>query len=318
MGDVFDRVRAAAAEVSRRARSVHIDDAALSELAGSLDPEREASSLDPAHDRLGDEASTLAYVLSIDAINFGSGWFPHLRKRSGRSGYLSIASALREHFEREGPWSASALSALTAAECARVLGQEGNAAVAELMELFARALRDLGGFLGDGWQGRFDGPVLEAGGSAAALLELLARMPLYRDVSSYDELDVPFYKRAQITAMDLSAAFVGEGLGRFDDLDRLTLFADNLVPHVLRREGVLVYAPELAERIDAEALLVAGSREEVEIRAVAVHAVERLVDEIRASGRPADAGRLDNLLWNRGQRPEIKAHPRHRARCTWY
>ncbi len=40
-------------------------------------------------------------------------------------------------------------------------------------------------------------------------------------------------------AADLAAAFRGQGPGRFRDLDRLTLFADNLVPHVLRREGVL-------------------------------------------------------------------------------
>ena len=28
--------------------------------------------------------------------------------------------------------------------------------------------------------------------------------------------------------------------------------------------------------------------------------------------------RLDYLLWHRGQRPEIKAHPRHRTRCSYY
>ena len=31
----------------------------------------------------------------------------------------------------------------------------------------------------------------------------------------------------------------------FDDLRRLTMFADNLVPHVLRIEGVLHYSPDL-------------------------------------------------------------------------
>ena len=36
------------------------------------------------------------------------------------------------------------------------------------------------------------------------------------------------------------------GIVRFRDLDRLTIFADNLVPHVLRCDGVLVYDPRLA------------------------------------------------------------------------
>ena len=90
------------------------------------------------------------------------------------------------------------------------------------------------------------------------------------------------------------------------------------MPHVLRREGVLAYDPGLAARIDRGELLPAGSPEEVEIRAVALHAVELAVRALRARGVDASAQRLDYLLWNRGQRPEIKAHPRHRTRCPYY
>jgi hypothetical protein len=143
-------------------------------------------------------------------------------------------------------------------------------------------------------------------------------MPCYRDVARHDGAEVPFYKRAQLTAADLHAAFQGEGPGSFEDLDALTIFADNLVPHVLRREGVLRYAPDLAARIDREERLVAGSAEEVEIRACAVHAVECCVAAIRRAGKPATAQRLDYWLWNRGQLPEMKAHPRHRARTVYY
>ena len=52
-----------------------------------------------------------------------------------------------------------------------------------------------------------------------------------------------FWKRAQITANDLALA----GVAEFPDLDRLTIFADNLVPHVLRVDGVLRY-DDLARR----------------------------------------------------------------------
>ena len=54
--------------------------------------------------------------------------------------------------------------------------------------------------------------------------------------------DHGFYKRAQIVPNDLTLA----GVAEFDDLDRLTIFADNLVPHVLRVDGVLRYDAELA------------------------------------------------------------------------
>jgi hypothetical protein len=81
---------------------------------------------------------------------------------------------------------------------------------------------------------------------------------------------------------------------------------------------VLVYEASLARRIDAEELLPAGSLEEVEIRAVAVHAVERCVAEIVRGGGRATAQALDSVLWTRGQRAEIKAHPRHRTRSVYY
>jgi len=32
--------------------------------------------------------------VTVDAINFGSGWFPTLRKRDGRSGYFVDLAAL--------------------------------------------------------------------------------------------------------------------------------------------------------------------------------------------------------------------------------
>lgn len=73
----------------------------------------------------------------------------------------------------------------------------------------------------------------------------------------------PFYKRAQLACADLAHAEVV----RFRDLDRLTLFADNLVPHVLRVDGLLAYDEGLLARIESEELLEHDSAEEVEIRA---------------------------------------------------
>jgi hypothetical protein len=126
-------------------------------------------------------------------------------------------------------------------------------------------------------------------------------MPFYRDVG--------FYKRAQLTAADLATA----GVAEFQDLDRLTIFADNLVPHVLRVDGILSYEPELLERINREELIPKGSREELEIRATALHAVELI-----AKRTPVTPMQLDYLLWNRGQEAGYKALPRHRTRTVFY
>ncbi len=187
-----------------------------------------------------------------------------------------------------------------------------------LMTLFAQSWNDLGSLLLADHGGRFEALVSAADGSAEKLVESLLTMPLYRDVAEYRGVTVPFYKRAQITCADLHLAFSGGGFGRFDDIDELTLFADNLVPHVLRVEGVLVYHPELLRRISQQVCLEPGCEFEVEIRAAAVAAVEALSERLAALGRPTPARTLDHWLWHRGQSPEMKSTPRHRARCAFY
>jgi len=317
--EIFDGIRRGAARVMKRARSVSIDAGALEALTRSRDLLAPSSPLNPIDYYVGAPEDTAAYILTLDAINFGSGYFPYLAKRPGCSGYFTIAMSLRENWESEGPWDAGQLASTSADDCARVMGQDLDVPeVAELMSLFSRALNDLGEFLLKRFDGDPTGPIVAANRSAARLAEILIEMPLYRDVSHYLGFEVPFYKRAQLTSADLAAVFKAEGYGAFADLDQLTIFADNLVPHVLRREGVLVYDPALAARIGAGELLEAGSPEEVEIRAAAVHAVECCLSLMRNYGVKLTARQLDTVLWTRGQLPAMKAHPRHRARTTNY
>jgi len=236
-----------------------------------------------------------------------------------RAGYLTLAGRLEDRFRSAGAWSAAGLEGFTAADCADLFGQDpGVPEVAELMGLFAAAWNELGRFVNERHGGCFERLVETAGGSAEALVRELLHMPFYRDVAEYDGFEVPFLKRAQITVSDLCNAFGGEGLGGFEDVDELTVFADNLVPHVLRCRGVLVYAEDLAAKIDAGVRLASGGAEEVEIRAAGLHAVERCVALLRARGVDLPARRVDTVLWQQGQRPEIKALPRHRARSVYY
>ena len=283
-----ERVREHCAAVAASARHVSIDLDAAGNIAPGpapvLDPER--------HYLEGSREDVAAYLLTLDAINFGSGWFPTLRKRPGSSGYYTVAWALAERFRELGPWSNEELSRIDAAEVADVLGQDRRH---ELMALYADALRALGHFLGD--RSALD----LVGGSAAQLAqELAAGMPFFDDTG--------FWKRAQITANDLALA----GLVEFDDLDELTIFADNLVPHVLRVDGVLTYDTPLADHIDRGDLLPPGPEEE-EIRACTVHACAQIAAELGVPERT-----LDTWLWDRGQEPRYEALPRHRTRTVYY
>ena len=179
------------------------------------------------------------------------------------------------------------------------------------MALFTVALRELGDRVTVEYFGRFLGLVRSAEGSAERLAETLARWPTWHDVSGHDGEVVPFYKRAQIAAGGPPPG--GDRAGRRTS-ERLTLFADNLVPHVLRLDNVLEFDERLVRRIDDGLLLEHGSPEEVEIRACALHAVELLV----AAHGDTTATAVDNALWNRGALPRYKARPRHRARTTAY
>lgn len=315
-----ERVRASCRAVAASARLVRINHERLAPYAASLSfAGLPAPSYDLRYHFRGSNDDTIAFVLTLDAINFGSGYFPHLRKRPGLSGYFTIAAALTDHFTAHGPWSAAELQRLDETDCARLFDQDPLEPVAmELMTRFARALNDLGRFVAEAHGGDFAAVVAAAGGSAARLAELLTGMPFFQDVASYNGRPVAFYKRAQITVADLALAFDRQGPGHFADLDQLTMFADNLVPHVLHVDGLLSYEAALARAIDAGTLIPAGSDAEIEIRAVALDAVERLVAILRDQGQAVLAMDVDNLLWYRGGEAIYKVQPRHRTRTVFY
>ncbi len=318
--DVFDQIRAATAEVARRARHVHLVESRIAPYAATLAADGLPDLVyDAEHHAQGSDADVAAFQLVLDTINFGSGYFPHVRKRPGMSGYYTVSSSLKDRWEQRGPFTGDQLRALRTEDCAVIFGQEGNEGPAqELMTLFAQALNDLGDWLGRRYDDEPLGPIADANRSAARLVSLVSEMPLYRDVAAYRGMNVPLYKRAQILSTDLAIAFAGTGPGEFHDLDRLTIFADNLVPHVLRADGLLEYDPGLLARIERGELIPPGSEEEVEMRAVTIHAVERLVDELRATGVPTSARHLDYVLWNRGAEEVYKSLPRHRTRTVFY
>ncbi|MGN6869871.1 MAG: queuosine salvage family protein [Solirubrobacteraceae bacterium] len=308
MTDLLTDLRVACERVADRATHVRIEHDRIPGYVGTLPIDVPVSGPDPeAHLTEAPREELAAYWLTLDAINFGSGWFPTLRKPGGRSGYFTIATALTERFTTRGSWSAARLADIDAVEVAATFKQAPDH---ELMALFAASLNDLGRHVGDEHGGRFADVVDAAGSSAVALVQILSGWESFADTSQYDGIELPFLKRAQIAAADLSRA----GVGAFRDLDRLTMFADNLVPHVLRLDGLLGYDDALLERIDRGELIEHNSPEEVEIRACAVHTVARIAAE-RAGAREAD---VDSLLWHRGREPRYKAVPRHRSRCTAY
>lgn len=287
------------------ARWVRLDDAGLERTAALLDA-APAPGPHPAAGLGFDPHGTAGCVMVMAALNFGSGWWPTVRRRPGMSGASTMMAGLMEAFRVDGPPTADGCEGATARRMADVLGQGADH---PLMAAYAATLRDLGTRIRTDYGGDWLGPLRAGGGDAAALVDLLLGWDAFADTARYGCLALPFAKRAQLAVADLHRA----GAATVHGLERLTAFADNLVPHTLAVEGALRIHPDLAARIAAEALLEPGGAEEVELRAAAVVAVERLA---ALTGRPAY--RLDALLWAHGRSAHVKARPRPRVRQTAY
>jgi len=297
-----DEVRAACAWVAERARSVRIAEDTIEKYAAGLP---QPGSEDEQAPFAESPETAAAWAICMNAINFGSGWWPTIRKRPGHSGYATMAAGVSQRFAAGGPWSIDELEAMDAKTIAEVVGQDPEH---PLMPQFAAALRDVGNHIRSDHNSRFLGPV-KAATSIPALAGTFAAWNSFADVSHYDSREIPIYKRAQLAAADLHRA----GLVDLPGLDRLTAFADNLVPHVLRVDGILRLDPDLSARIEAEQLLEHGSPEEVELRACAVQAIELL-----AAVSPLTPAEIDSALWNRGRDCRYKALPRPRSRNLAY
>lgn len=270
---------------------------------------------------LGDIERHMALAIATVAVNFTSGWHDVISKRPGQSGAVSMIGRLVDYEAATGAFTPSRLQAITVADCSQIFEQhlDGDS-VEQLLSLLADALNDLGDF-GEA-HGGFVPAVAEAGGSAVRLAELIGARPTWHDVAEHRGEPVAFFKRAQLLAPTLARTLGNKAPARFNDLDQLTIFADNLVPHVLRLDGLLEVDSQLVGAIDRAELLAAGGEAEVELRAAAVHVAELLLVEIASSsgGRqpPLSAADLDHALWTRGGGQVYKARPRHRCRNRFY
>jgi hypothetical protein len=119
---LVDEIREACTWVAARATHVTVDQAAIPAYAAALPATPTAAPDDLLLE--GPPELRAAFHLTLDAINFGSGWFPTLRKREGHSGYWTIALGLRDRFAAHIAWSAAELRELAAADLAATLGQD--------------------------------------------------------------------------------------------------------------------------------------------------------------------------------------------------
>lgn len=311
---VLPSCRAAAAA----SRLVAIDRDRLGAFAAEIAPLLPREMRHTPQHLAGTAEEVVAYFLVLDSLNFGSAFLPRLRSYRGESGYFAIAASLRDWFLAEGVPDPAALRAVDAAAAGRILAQDHeDEALQPLILWCARALRELGAFIDAELDGQPINLVRRADGRAAAMVALLLRMPMFRDVSRLMDRDVHLLKRAQILVHDIAIAADGEQWFALEGLETLTIFADNMIPAVLEAHGLLRYRPALAARIRDGGVLRQGSRAEVELRANAIVACEWLRETLERAGIATTAREVDFALWNLGEGGPSSRYRTHRT-PTWF
>ncbi|HKT69766.1 MAG TPA: queuosine salvage family protein [Terriglobales bacterium] len=192
-----------------------------------------------------------------------------------------------------------------------------------MLEEKTALLRDAGEVLAAKYEGRFYNfirscpPRLYDQGKG--LVErLVAEFARYNDVSLYDGHEVKFYKLAQLGFWQIYSGLEATGAFRLEDPQKMTAFADYIVPVALRLMGMTSYSPALERAINTYELIPRDSRQEVEIRAHCLYATALLADEINKLRPPEQQviiPQIDARLWTHYH---TTSWPHHLTRTIMY
>ncbi|MGH9504017.1 MAG: queuosine salvage family protein [Terriglobales bacterium] len=163
----------------------------------------------------------------------------------------------------------------------------------------------VGSVLADKYNGRFHNFVKSCpprlyNNGAGIIDRMVKEFPRFNDVSPYDGAVIKIYKLAQLGIWLTYAALRKSNQFPLDDVDKMTAFADYIVPVALRLLGITSYSPELEHAIDTYQMIPPDSRQEVEIRAHCIYATALLCEEvnnIRPKDRQIIIPQIDARLW---------------------
>ncbi|EEA28781.1 hypothetical protein TMatcc_002868 [Talaromyces marneffei ATCC 18224] len=243
------------------------------------------------HPKAKDE-STVDFIFTMDLLNF-SFWSEEKEESKrfgidyhGRkwTGYWSLVAALQRALDDGIPITSPDFwlneEEFTEDLLRHVFRSTSDEEIPLIKERF-HCMREAGQILDEKFDGSFINCIYDANKSAAALVNLLAdEFPCFRDEGNFDGRTVRFYKRAQILVADLWACFDGESYGEFNDIEKITMFADYRIPQMLYHFGCLLYSPPLESHIRSRKPIKSGSKWEMELRGTSIWCVELIRQEI--------------------------------------
>jgi hypothetical protein len=133
------------------------------------------------------------------------------------------------------------------------------------------------------------------------LLErLTTEFPRFNDVSDYNGSKVQIFKLAQLGIWGMHLALSPRKAWALEDADKLTAFADYIVPVGMRVTKIFEYAPALEDQINSLIEVPRDSQAEIELRANSIYAIARLTEEInkrRPGMEPLLQPQVDFRFW---------------------
>ncbi len=194
------------------------------------------------------------------------------------------------------------LARVTRSDLARIF--RGNIEMPMLDER-VEILHETGRVLVNTYGGRFYNFVRSASprcyDNGKGLVEkLVAEFPRFRDVSRYNGHEIKIYKLAQLGVWMLYAGLHSTGGFRLEDPEKMTAFADYIVPAALRVMNILSYSPELEKTINTHQMVPRDSPREIEIRAHTLYATAMLREELnklRPPNMQVIIPQVDARLW---------------------
>jgi hypothetical protein len=212
------------------------------------------------------------------------------------------------------------LAGISRAELNKVF--EGNIEMPMLDEKL-KVLHQAGKVLTEKYDGRFHkfvhscSPRLYDNGNG--LIERMAKeFPRFDDVSIVDGHEIRFYKLAQLGIWMLYSTLHRAGKFRLDDVEKMTAFADYIVPLGLRLHGITRYSEGLEKAINSHQMIPRDSRREIEIRAHCIYATALLREEINKLRPPnlqVIIPQVDARLWTHFH---TTTWPHHLTRTIMY
>jgi len=129
---------------------------------------------------------------------------------------------------------------------------------------------------------------------------LVKEFPRFNDVSQYDGHTIKFYKLPQLGLWITYCALRKSGKFEIEDLNKMTAFADYIVPVGLRLMGITSYSDKLEKAINSYTLIPRDSDWEIEIRAHCIYATALLCEEINKKRTPENKiiiPQIDARFW---------------------